>query len=318
MPQLVRVIQFVFCFVSMVLTSLFALSLSGITIEELDNGLGSTKKLLSAGLFVLIGACIDLGKYLFWAQRDKSVGYLSVSLILTGFSLLASCAFFISAEISAINNSRLMSSEYQAHQQRITALNLEINYQESLLRKRLASEYHSQWAEGEKNSDNLKTLRDSLADLVQMSSEIGYDVATNKTPVTGFFLAISSAIKVEVNSVRTVFFGLLALLLEVNTLGAISLSRSLRLGNNEKEVDPSLPTTESLDEDFKHREKVMKLSSDILNGDTQPVVRRIRAAQYGLDLHEIKTVLANLYQTGLIDKDARKSYKLIKEKSNSA
>ena len=74
--------------------------------------------------------------------------------------------------------------------------------------------------------------------------------------------------------------------------------------------DVALNSCEQIEEDFERREKVVKLSSDILNSNVEPVLRKIKAAQYGLDLHEIKQVLTALYQTGLIDKDARKSYKL--------
>ena len=119
---------------------------------------------------------------------------------------------------------------------------------------------------------------------------------------------------VEISSVRNMFFGLLAFLLEINTLGAISLSGSLRAGSSEMEKDVALNSCEQIEEDFERREKVVKLSSDILNSNVEPVLRKIKAAQYGLDLHEIKQVLTALYQTGLIDKDARKSYKLKTEK----
>ena len=314
MLKLARYTQFICCFVSMVLTSLFAFSLSGISIDSIDDGVGGTKEVLSVSLFVLIGACIDFGKYLFWAQRDKSFGYLGVSLILTAFSLLASCAFFVSAEMAAIDSSRLATAEYQAHQQRLASVRLEIDDQESLMSKRLDSQYHSQWGEGEKNSENLSQLRESLANLIQLSPSIGRDEATRATPITAFFLAVSEMMNVEISSVRNMFFGLLAFLLEINTLGAISLSGSLRAGSSEMEKDVALNSCEKIEEDFERREKVVKLSSDILNSNIEPVLRKIKAAQYGLDLHEIKQVLTALYQTGLIDKDARKSYKLKTEK----
>lgn len=299
----------------MILTSLFALSLSGMTIDEVDVGLGSAKRVLSAGLFVLIGACIDFGKYLFWAQKDKSFGYLGISLILTGFSLLASCAFFVTAEASAIDRSRLATSEYQAHQQRLASVTQEIHHQESLLKKRLDSEYHSQWAEGEKNADNLSELRKSLANLIQLSPEIGYEKAAINTPITAFFSGVSAMMNMEINSVRNMFFGLLALLLEINTLGAISLSRSMKAEHSQARVEEvTLPSRDSLQEDSVYREKVMKLSGDILSGNIQPVLRKIKVAQYGLNIEEIRHVLTSLYQTGLIDKDARKSYRMKPEK----
>ena len=130
------------------------------------------------------------------------------------------------------------------------------------------------------------------------------------TPVTAFFFAVSTMMNMEVSSIRNTFFALLAFLLEINTLGAISLSRSLRAGHSETEENVILTSCEQVEEDFEHREKLLKLSSDILGSNIQPVLRKIKAAQYGLDLDEIKQVLISLYQAGLIEKDARKSYKL--------
>jgi hypothetical protein len=106
-------------------------------------------------------------------------------------------------------------------------------------------------------------------------------------------------------------YGLLALLLEVITLGAISLANSMQhdvLAADEESDDST--SSESTTDDFEQRRRMVNLSNDIIRGQIQPVIRKIKAAQYELDIDEIRQVLMNLYLAGLIDKDARNSYKL--------
>ena len=307
MSPLVQFTQFVFCLVSMTLTSLFAFSLSGITFEEVGGGFGSEKEILSACLFVLIGVCIDFGKYLFWVQGNRHVVYVGISIVLTGFSLLASCAFFVSAEISTLNDTRLVSSEYLAFQERVDSVKQEIAFQERLLEKRLDSQYHSQWEEGERNSQQVAELKETLANLIERSEETGQDTAISKVPITNFFAALGSMVNIEADIIRNIFYGLLALLLEISTLGAISLARSIQ---TDDESECNGVVTEQASDDPEIREKVARLSEDIVTGRVQPVVRRIKAAHYGLDLDEVRQVLANLYSVGLIEQGARNSYKL--------
>ena len=112
-------------------------------------------------------------------------------------------------------------------------------------------------------------------------------------------------------TVRNLGYGLLALLLEVITLGAISLANSMQhdVWAADKESDDSTESEPTID-DSEQRRKMLSLSNDIIRGQIQPVIRRIKAAQYELDIDEIRQVLANLYMAGLIEKDARNSYKL--------
>ncbi|MFN3237616.1 MAG: hypothetical protein ACE37D_11210 [Pseudomonadales bacterium] len=72
MLRLVQITQAIFCLVSMILTSLFALSLSGVYFDALPDQEGWEKSVFLAALFILIGCCIDIGKYLFWSQRLRS------------------------------------------------------------------------------------------------------------------------------------------------------------------------------------------------------------------------------------------------------
>ena len=311
MFHLVQVTQTVFCLVSMILTSLFALSLSGVASSDVVIGNGLSKNLLAAGLFILIGCCIDFGKYLFWSERHRSYYYGAMALVLTGFSLLASCAFFLSAEFVAINNSRLESTEYRVLQERTDAIRQEINHHERLLEKRLNSEFHRQWVEGEKNAERIRELKGSLIRLMELSSSAGKDTAMNEVPITRLFAVLGQIFGVSTEAVRNFGYGLLALLLEVITLGAISLANSMQYDvlAADKESDDSTSSESTID-DSEQRCRVVNLSNDIIRGQIQPVIRKIKAAQYELDIDEIRQVLMNLYLAGLIDKDARNSYKL--------
>lgn len=309
--RLIQVVKYTFCLVSMILTSLFALSLSGVSSSDVMIGNGLSKSLLAAGLFILVGCCIDFGKYLFWSERQRSHYYGVMALVLTGFSLLASCAFFLSAEFAAINNSRLVSVEYRALQERMSAVRQEIDHHERLLEKRLNSEYHRQWVEGEKNAERIRELKSSLIGLIELSSTAGKDTAMNEVPITRFFSVLGRLFGVSTETIRNLGYGLLALLLEVITLGAISLANSMRHDVlwADKETDDAIKPEASID-DSEQRRKIVNLSNDIIRGQVQPVIRRIKAAQYELDLDEIRQVLINLYMAGLIEKDARNSYKL--------
>ncbi len=308
--RLIQIVKYTFCAVSMILTSLFALSLSGVASSDVVIGNGLSKNLLAAGLFILIGCCVDFGKYLFWSERHRSHYYGAMALVLTGFSLLASCAFFLSAEFVAINNSQLESTEYRVLQERADAIRQEINHHERLLEKRLNSEFHRQWVEGEKNAERIRELKGSLVRLMELSSNAGKNTALNEVPITRFFAVLGRIFGVSIETVRNFGYGLLALLLEVITLGAISLANSMRREAlcADKETADAIKPEASVD-DSVQREKIVNLSNDIIRGQIQPVIRKIKAAQYELDIDEIRQVLMNLYLAGLIDKDARNSYK---------
>lgn len=309
--RLIKIVKYTFCLVSMILTSLFALSLSGVASSDVLIGNGLSKNLLAAGLFILIGCCIDFGKYLFWSERQRSHYYGVMAIVLTGFSLLASCAFFLSAEFVAINNSRLESTEYRVLQEKSDAIRQEINHHERLLEKRLNSEFHRQWVEGEKNAERIRELKGSLIRLMELSSNAGKNTAMNEVPITRFFAVLGRIFGVSIETVRNLGYGLLALLLEVITLGAISLENSMRRDAlcADKATDDAIKPEASVD-DSEQREKIVNLSNDIIQGRIQPVIRKIKAAQYELDIDEIRQVLMNLYMAGLIEKDARNSYKL--------
>jgi hypothetical protein len=78
----------------------------------------------------------------------------------------------------------------------------------------------------------------------------------------------------------------------------------------DKETDDATKPEASVD-DSEQRQRIVDLSNDIIRGRVQPVIRRIKAGHYKLDIDEIRQVLMNLHMAGLIEKDARNSYKLV-------
>ena len=318
MLYLVLITQNLLCLVSMVLTGLFALSLSGGKLDLLsEQGMNSETLFLSV-LFLVIGLSIDIGKYLFWAQRRQGNYFLVLSLLLMFFSWLASCAFLTSSEENVINRQRVQSSEYKALLQQIDNAQREIVYQEKLLAKRLSSTYHQQWAEGESNAQAIAQLRASLVKFTQDLSETGKASAAKRVPVTVFFLNASQYIGISEKTVRFLAFGLLSLLLELSTLGMISLLQLCKLNENKQDctirhvnnIDASSSDTESV---VLAQQAVIRLICDILSGKSSPVFRKIRESKYGLDVSVIRQVLRNLHAVGILKEGKRNSYELATE-----
>ena len=158
----------------------------------------------------------------------------------------------------------------------------------------------------------IRELKSSLIGLIELSSSAGKDAAMNEVPITRFFSIMGRLFGVSTEMIRNLGYGLLALLLEVITLGAISLANSMRHDVlwTDKETDDATKPEASVD-DSEQRQRIVDLSNDIIRGRVQPVIRRIKAGHYKLDIDEIRQVLMNLHMAGLIEKDARNSYKLV-------
>lgn len=316
MRYLIIVTQTLLCLVSMVLTGLFALSISGGSFDSLTkvNEVGGT--ILLSVLFLVIGFCIDLGKYLFWSQRHHGICFLVISLMLMIFSWLASCAFLISAESEVIKRQQIESSEYKAALLQIESINQEIAYQEQLLKKRLSSSYHKQWAEGEKNVRAIAELRAGRVALADVLSGVGKEVAMQQVPVTALFSYASQFFSINENIARFLGFGLLSMLLEVSTLGMISLVQLYK----KRENDRYRPTSENDNASVSvlcdegsiviAQQSVIRLICDILSGKSPPVFRKIRELKYGLDVSAIRHVLQSLYAVGFLKEGKRNSYEL--------
>lgn len=293
----------------MILTSLFALSLSGVTIDHLLDQAGWGRVVLLAVLFVLTGCCIDIGKYLFWSQRHRSSYYGILSLVLMGFSWLASCAFLVSSENSFLEEAQTRSVEYAVTQQQIEAINQQITYYETLLEKRLNSSYHKQWEEGQSNADKVAVLNRTVATLTRKLQLAGKEEAQQRVATTQFFTNLSQILGSSVELVRTVGYGLLSLLLEVSTLGMISLAYAFKfeasIGHDYAEMPDGIDH-----ENAEESRAIAQLTEDILKGRMPPVLRKIKAAHYGLAINDIRQILKNLRSVGILGDDKRNSYKL--------
>lgn len=314
MLRLTQVTQSIFCLVSMMLTGLFALSLSGVSLHVLSESEGFNKTLFLAVLFVLIGCCIDIGKYLFWAQRQHSIYFVVLGLTLMTFSWLASCAFFMSSEASLLQEAQTNTGEYVALQHKIESLTQEIYHHERLLDKRLSSTYHKQWEAGEGDADTIAKLRISLNVLIERLPSAGRENAAEQVPTAQFFKQVGEALNVSADTSRIIGYGVLSLLLEVSTLGMISLVRVFRADGKEggrANSDAKGAFIHNSDQlNLTAQQAVIQLICDILSGEVPPVFRKLRTAEYGVDHSVIQQVLKNLHAIGLLEDGKRNSYKL--------
>ncbi|MBL4783210.1 MAG: hypothetical protein JKX92_13290 [Porticoccaceae bacterium] len=314
MLRLTQLTQTIFCLVSMILTGLFALSLSGVSLNVLSESDGVNKTVLLAVLFVLIGCCIDIGKYLFWAQRQRSAYFVGLSLTLMAFSWLASCAFFMSSEASLLQEAQTNTGEYVALQHRIESLTQEISHHERLLDNRLNSTYHKQWEAGEGDANTIAKLRISLNVLIERLPSAGRENAAEKVPTAQFFKQVGEALNVSVDTARTIGYGVLSLLLEISTLGMISLVQVFRtdakVGSRANNDAKGAFIHNSDQLNLAAQQAVIQLICDILSGEVPPVVRKLRAADYGVDHSVIQQILKNLHAIGLLEDGKRNSYKL--------
>ncbi|MAZ86138.1 MAG: hypothetical protein CL693_00630 [Cellvibrionaceae bacterium] len=312
MLRLVQVTQAIFCLVSMILTSLFALSLSGVTVDTLPDQEGWGKAVFLAVLFILIGCCIDIGKYLFWSQRQRSRYYGMLSLVLMIFSWLASCAFLVTSEHDLVRESQVRSDQYIALQLRIESTRQAIAFHERLLEKRLGSAYHSQWKESETDLETIASLKSTLADLTEDSSNVGLETAAQAVPTTRFFAGVGQVLNIDPQVVSVMGYGILSLLLELSTLGMIGLARTLKsdLGGDYDVQGETETVIQNSEHEIEVKQKVAQLTSDILQSRIPPVLRKIKAAHYDLDLDVVRQVLRNLFDAGILEQDKRNSYKL--------
>ena len=314
MLRLTQVTQSVFCLVSMILTGLFALSLSGVSLNVLSESEGINKTVFLAVLFVLIGCCIDIGKYLFWAQRQRSTYFVGLSLTLMTFSWLASCAFFMSSDASVLQEAQTKTGEYVALQHRIESLTQEISHHERLLDNRLNSSYHKQWEAGEGDANTIAKLRVSLNVLIERLPSAGRENAAEQVPTAQFFKQVGEVLNVSVDTARIIGYGILSLLLEVSTLGMISLVQvfraDMKAGGRANSDGKGAFIHNSDQLNLAAQQAVIQLICDILSGQVPPVFRKLRAAEYGVDHSVIQQVLKNLHAIGLLEDGKRNSYKL--------
>ncbi len=323
MLYLIFVTQNILCLVSMVLTGMFALSLSGEQFDALLDKDRIDNVVFLSLFFLLIGCCIDIGKYLFWSQRKRGKYFSILSLTLMFFSWLASCAFLVSSESRLIQKNQIDTGEYQALQQQIKNIQHEMIYQEQLMQKRLASIYHKQWSEGEKNAEVISVLGTSLASLTKDLSRAGETEAIQKIPVTAFFSDIAQLLGIDITMVRFAGYGFLSLLLEITTLGMISLAQLYKSEINERDrskIEDEKAVFYSCNNEVAvaAQQSVVRLICDILSGKLPPVFRKIRDEKYGMDVNTIRQVLRSLYAVGVLKEGKRNSYELAVEVPHDA
>ena len=311
MNYVIRGLQVSLCAVSMVLTGLFALSIGGIVLSDwvlswLHQSEAPTSvsgQWFTASLFVLIGLCIDLSKFVFWSFRRRYC-YRVISVLLMLFSWLASLSYFMAMESASIARTQRLSPAYQALTHQMDAINDKLSVNTQLVEKRLSSQYHKQWALADNLANENKVLKERLTALEAERASLGQTYAKTQVTVTQFFIALSELLGVSEASVRGMSFGLLALLLEVCALASIGLVAPRNRQQESKHVE-------------KERKKSMaKLERDILDGKVAPVIRQILSAKYGLGIQSIQAVLYQLLEAGLIEQDKKNSYRLKAQCSN--
>ena len=231
-------------------------------------------------------------------------------------------AFFITGDAALIQNAQASTPEYRIHQEKISALRDDIRRRELLVERQLSSRYHDQWRAGE---EQLKTIADQqrvLSDALGQGATPGNERALAALPTQQLFVAIATIFSGEAERVRLAAFALLALLLEVSALAAISLSGAAErvfvsepLSRSPQQPlqpsppsprEPSVPLPDAVSES----DQLAQLVRDIVRGRIEPVVRKIVAARYGINLALIRETLDDLKRQGILDDDIRNSYKL--------
>ena len=134
--------------------------------------------ILMAGLFVLIGCCIDVGKYLFWAKRQISRYFKALSLVIMVFFWLAGCAFFIFSEMRLLKETQQRLPEYVSLQQEMNGLQKNIAIEEQLLNKRLGSSYHKQWEQAQNSVVRIAGFQAEIAEKQSALSQVGLSAAS--------------------------------------------------------------------------------------------------------------------------------------------
>lgn len=325
-------VKIILCAVSMLLTTLFAMSFAkSSTLPFL--ALGSVDQ-LSIVIMVLVGLSLDMCKYLFWS--DSSLKFLSVTLLV--FSWIASVAFFISNENGMLEVKRVMSFEYEAYQEEVDSLRKEIKRKITMVEKRFSSKFHEQWDMGESMSSEIDVASRKLKTLLKKEPYIGRIKAQNDSSTYGFFKSISSMVGGSPETVRTFFYGILALLIEVCSLGMITFHNNLKIAEqdslNKKEevLDNAIVqvenTSEAIEAEHIHTELVVLeakektltiderkdiLKKDILEEVIPPVISKIKQAHYSLTDKYIREVIKEFRELKIIVDAPRKSFQLNKD-----
>ncbi len=308
MPILfIQITRYLLCFVSMLLTGLFALSFSS-TVPLASELPIVEKNYMAPLLLVAVGMAIDLSKYLFWQYRDKANLFLLISLLLVLFSWAASLAFFLTQEQSNIKATQRQTPAYQAHQIEADRLRQAIAEKRLLLRKRLQSQYHAQWEKADDTMEAINTLEKELTVLLRKNSTVGLTAARQQLSTSAFFISIAGLSGFSSATVAVIAYGALALLIELCALGTISLAQVVKASHHKIHENVSAKTKQSKPVNKKTtlsgslqskiNQKKARLRQAIINGTVVPAIRKIKRSGYGLSEANIRQVLQELKSEG--------------------
>lgn len=286
----IKLTQYLLCTVSMVLTALFALSFA--PLAEQDGLFGW----LHPVLMVLTGISIDLGKYVFWHARSQHLAFLLLSCMLVIFSWAASVAFFVTQERAGIERSREETAVYHAHNSRVETLRELVVEKRQLAQKRLESKYHEQWDKSEQLLREIATIERELTDLLLAADSVGLEAAVRSRSTSAFFSALSAMSGIPASIVYVVGYAVLAMMIEVCSLGLVSLSAV----ETKQRRDPV--RQEKTGSGDVSRETLLR--RDILNGNVAPVTRNL-IKTYRMQHTAVKRILEELLKEGYLRKQNR-------------
>jgi|GEM_PF-748045 len=211
----------VLCVVSMILTACFALSFGSTTGSDASKFM----KIASPVILITIGVVLDLSKYIFWGAsgKEKKGVFTFLAVVLMTFSWMASVAFFVSSEDKKVTDFRKETAEYIGFQTEIEFLKSTIEQKTLQSKKRLDSKFHDQWDKSEALTSDIEALSNRLKVLIKKEPSIGLEEARDSVVSIAFFHSISEVTGSNTIVVRNMFYGLLALLIEVCAFGLISL-----------------------------------------------------------------------------------------------
>ena len=212
------------CGLSILLTGLFAVSLASSSLGLPVSIVG--ERWIATLLMVLIGVSIDMSKYLLWREgmRQSNIALVGVSVVLLAFSWCASVAFFVSQESNVAQNEWLSSGESMAKEKQITAMEEIIEANKALIANKMRSKFHGQWDEAEKLTAENKVLADSMVLLLTSTDLEGRFYVKRSRERGTLFSALATPLNLSSNTVRNVFYAILAFFIEVCAIALIYAS----------------------------------------------------------------------------------------------
>lgn len=318
MENVILLTRTLICAISMALTGLFAISFT-----QPSESLSFTHT-LNIALLISIGMCLDLCKFLFWRFQKTNMIYMALSLALMGFSCVASIAFFVSNESTAISNAQRLTPEHRAHTLKIEQLQREIKQNENLAETRANSQYHEQWDKSQLLRDKIHHQTQQLSALIASSNHIGVSSARSSLPSSAFFLKVANALNTTFERIVIVAYSLLAIFIEISALGLISLSSHARAHPKvsasadeephhthagdfepveysvEKKLQGELQTDDPMTQ-------IDRVKQDLHKGTIAPHIRQI-TSHYGIERGIALQILHQLVDEGFLEKRGVRFY----------